>query len=411
MSQTHSFIVLATVPEIVQELRSALSAERRARLLLMSDQVERVYAETVRERPAGVIITLGEQPASGWALCRRIRAVCPETAIICASRNPSPDLILDSLRAGASEFLRLPVQASEFRTVLARTVEMTPGEMRGVKKRGRVISLFSTKGGCGTSFLAANLALALGAPTALCDLNLQGGDLDLFFGVKPKFSLADFVQNRARLDDGLIASYLAPCSDRVALLSAPLNAEASESIRPEHIAEVVEVLRERHDFILFDLPHTFDALTLSALDQTDEILLVFTLDLLAARSAQRALFIFDRVGYARQKVHLVINRLGKKRDLELEQIARYLNETVACTISDDSEAALASINQGRPLTGGTSISPIVAELKQLAALCGGGVAEPASAPRKNLLSNLFRRTSAPLPLPFPTLADKSPTGD
>ena len=84
-----------------------------------------------------------------------------------ASRNPSPELILASLRAGAREFLRLPIIAEEFKTVVDRTSEFTSAKTGpGGKKRGRVISVFSSKGGCGTSFLAANLAVAKHASDA-----------------------------------------------------------------------------------------------------------------------------------------------------------------------------------------------------------------------------------------------------
>ncbi len=412
MTQPLSFIVLTAGSDSEQELRSALSAERRARVLLMTAQAEQAYAEIIRERPFAAIITLGEQPTEAWAMCRRIRAVSPETALICASRNASPDLILESLRAGACEFLRLPVQGEEFRTVLARTAELSASETKTTKKRGRVITVFSTKGGCGTSFVAANLAVALSAPTVLVDLNLQAGDQDVFFGVKPRFSLADLVANRARVDDGLLASYLTPHSTQMSLLPAPRNAEAAENIRPEHIVEISEMLRERREFIVFDLPHTFDALTLAALDQADDILLVFTLDLLAARSAQRALYIFDRLGYARDKVRLVINRARKQRDLEVQHVERYLNEQVTALIPDDPAAVLNSINQGKPLVGANPNAPLAVEMRRLAGLCGG--APPSLTPnaaRKNLLDSLFRRQSGALPLEFPALVGKAPAGD
>src|SRR4029453_8912317 len=89
------------------------------------------------------------------------------------------------------------------------------------KKKGRMIAVFSSKGGCGTSFIAANLAASSTVRTALVDLNLQAGDLPLFLGVSPKYSFADMSENRARLDDALINSFVAPCSSNLALLAAP----------------------------------------------------------------------------------------------------------------------------------------------------------------------------------------------
>jgi pilus assembly protein CpaE len=284
-------------------------------------------------------------------------------------------LILDSLRAGAREFLRLPINDEEVSTVLDRTAELCAGRRQSAKKQGRVIAVFSNKGGCGVSFIAANLAITLSAPTCLVDLNLQTGGLDIFFGLKPKFSIVDVVKNRARLDDQLIGSFLTPCSDRLSLLAAPDDPEAAEDMRPEHAVEVIDLLRERYEYVVLDLPHTFDAITIAALDQADDILLVLTLDILAARAAQRALVIFRRLGYQRQKVRPVLNRRSKHSDLELQYIERYLGERITHFVSDEYRTVVNSINLGRPLAAWSPTSTIAAELKRLAAVCGGVAAE------------------------------------
>ena len=390
MNQSLTFVIFATGQETAQNLRVALSADRRARVLAVSDDIEQVYADVVRWRPSAVIVTLGATPGQAWSLCERITAVCPETIIICASRNPSPELILASLRAGAREFLRLPIIAEEFKTVIDRTGEFTNRPGTNSKKRGRVISVFSSKGGCGTSFLASNLAVALQAPTVIVDLNLQAGDLDIFYGIKPKFSIADLVVNRARLDEGLLASYLAPHSSDLSVLPAPRNADAAEDIRPEPLMEVIQVLRENHDYVVLDLPHTFDANTLAALDNADDVMLVLTLDILAVRSAQRALTIFDRLGYSRSKIKTVINKWSKQSNLELRHVERYLGEKVSAFITNDYAAAINSINLGQPLAGGNFASPVVAEIKRLATAYGAAAPEQEKpAEKKGLLSRLL----------------------
>jgi pilus assembly protein CpaE len=391
MNQSLTFVIFATGQETAQNLRVALSADKRARVLAVSDDIEQVYADVVRWRPSAVIVTLGATPGQAWALCERITAVCPETIIICASRNPSPELILASLRAGAREFLRLPIIAEEFKTVIDRTAEFTIRPGQGGKKRGRVISVFSSKGGCGTSFLAANLAVALQAPAVIVDLNLQAGDLDIFYGIKPKFSIADLVVNRARLDEGLLASYLAPHSSDLSVLPAPRNADAAEDIRPEPLMEVIQVLRENHDYVVLDLPHTFDANTLAALDNADDVMLVLTLDILAVRSAQRALTIFDRLGYSRSKIKTVINKWSKQSNLELRHVERYLGEKISAFITNDYAAAINSINLGQPLAGGNYSSPVVAEIKRLATAYGAAAPDQADQPveKKGLLSKIL----------------------
>jgi pilus assembly protein CpaE len=233
--------------------------------------------------------------------------------------------------------------------------------------------------------------VALQAPAVIVDLNLQAGDLDIFYGIKPKFSIADLVVNRARLDEGLLASYLAPHSSDLSVLPAPRNADAAEDIRPEPLMEVIQVLRENHDYVVLDLPHTFDANTLAALDNADDVMLVLTLDILAVRSAQRALTIFDRLGYSRSKIKTVINKWSKQSNLELRHVERYLGEKISAFITNDYAAAINSINLGQPLAGGNYSSPVVAEIKRLATAYGAAGPDQADQPvaKKGLLSKIL----------------------
>jgi pilus assembly protein CpaE len=388
MSQQLNFVILTGGADDALSFRHALAEERRVRVVAASDNPEQVYADVVRWKPAAVIVNLGVEAEPDWTLCRQISAVCPETVIICASHNTSPDLILESLRAGAREFLRLPIIPEEMSTVINRVTEMGGIELKVSRKRGRVIALFSNKGGCGTSFLAANLAVALDQPAVLVDLNLQACSQDLFFGVRPKFSIADLVQNRARLDDRLLGGFLVECSPKLSLLAAPLEAEVAEDVHSENVVEVIDLLRERFEFVVLDLPHTFDANTIAALDQADEILLVLTLDILAARAAQKSLAIFGRLGYTSSKVRLILNRWSKQSDLELRHVERFLGERITSFVSDDYATVVNSVNLGKPLISLPGASTIAAELKRLAAICGGSARQEA-APRKNVFGSLF----------------------
>jgi pilus assembly protein CpaE len=394
MAQPLTFVIFTGRDDDAQDLRVALNSDHRVRVVATSNNTEQVYSEVARWRPSAVLINLGFEPEPDWTLCRQISALCPQTMIICASRRTSPDLILESLRAGAREFLRLPVIVDELKTVIDRTAEFCAGESKAAKKRGRVISVFSNKGGCGSSFIAANLAVALKAPSTLVDLNLQAPSQDLIFGVKPKFSITDMVENRSRLDDQLLSSYLIRCSKNLSLLPAPQNAEAAEDLRAEDISEVIDVLQEGYDYVVLDLPHTFDSNTIAALDQSDEILLVLTLDILAARAAQRALAIFGRLGYSRERVRLVLNRWSKQSDLELKHVERFLGERITSFISEDYRTVVNSINLGQPLVAAQSSSTIRAELKRLADVCAGTKAKPEVKERRNVLGGIFQRRAS-----------------
>ncbi|HEY0101480.1 MAG TPA: AAA family ATPase [Pyrinomonadaceae bacterium] len=387
-----SFVILSTGLESLKELRGALAANEQTRLLAGGDDAEQLFPEVVRLRPNAAIITFGAQPETALKFVERLAAECPQTAIICASRDASPDLILRSYRAGARDFLRLPVIAEEFQTVIERTAEFCSTQVAAPKRRGRAVAVFSSKGGCGTSFIATNLAAALDAPTVLVDLNLQAGDLSLFLGLEPKFSIADLVENRARIDDSLLKSYVMPHTSNLSLLAAPREADLADDIEPEHIFEVLELLRERFDYVVIDPQHTFDAITLSALDQADEVVLVLTLDIPAIRSTQRALALFDRLGYPRHKVRIVVNRWSKQIDLDLRQVERFLGERVTGYVQSDYNTAVNSINLGEPLVKSNPTSRIAQEIRHIAAsITGASVESEIKEPRKGVWGAIFGR--------------------
>ena len=397
MTQPLTFVILSTNLESFKEIRGALQvADPHSRLLAGGDDAEQLYTEIVRLRPSAAVIALGTDSEQALKLIEQLAAECPSTAVISAARDASPDMILRSMRAGARDFLRLPIITEELKTVLDRTREFCAAQVTAPKKKGRMIAVFSSKGGCGTSFIASNLAAATNAPTVIVDLNLQAGDLPLYLGVEAKYSIADLVENRARLDDALLANYITPHSSNLSLLAAPREADSADDIEPEHIFDALEKLREHYEYIVLDPQHTFDAITLAALDQADDIVLVMTLDIPAIRSAQRTLEIFDRLGYPRSKVRVIVNRWSKQIDLDLQQVERYLGERVLGFVTSNYQTAVNSINLGQPLVQADPSSKMAIEIRSIAAAVMGNAAPSAAQQTQNrgLLSSIFRRSQS-----------------
>jgi len=401
-----TFIIVSVDESIVKELRSAIGSDDRLRVVTCIDNVEQACSEISRLRPSAAIVATDNELATRFALIKRLNTECPDTVVICASRDSSSDLILRSIRAGAREFLRLPTSADEFATVIDRTAEFCAAREQEPKKLGRTIAVFSSKGGCGNTFIAANLAAALKQPTALVDLNLQAGDIDLFFGMQPRFSIIDLVENRARLDDSLLSGYMTAHSPKLALLPAPRDTAAAEDIKPENVSEVLHILRQRYDYVVIDPHHTLDSITLAALDNADDILLVLTLDVSSIRSAQRSIEIFDRLGYPRKKVRVVVNRWSKHIDLELQQVERFLGERVVGFVPNDYRAAVNSVNLGQPLVDSHPSSNIAAEIKRVAAIISGEI-DADSDNHKGILSSIFRRQPTPARLDLSATLNKA----
>src|ERR1041384_6076156 len=224
MTQPISVVVLSTGLENYKETRRAITAEEPVKLLAGGNDTDQLYEEIVRLKPDVAIIALGPSADTAVRFIEKLNAECPGTALISAAQDASPDLILRSLRAGVREFLRIPISGDELRTVLDRISEFCTKQVETPKKKGRMVAVFSSKGGCGTSFIATTLAAATNSKTVLVDLNLQAGDLPLFLGLEAKYSIADMVEKRQRLDEDLINSLVTPHSTNFLLLAAPHEA-------------------------------------------------------------------------------------------------------------------------------------------------------------------------------------------
>jgi len=393
-TQPITIVVLSKDLDDFNDIRTALNTDSRAKLISGGNDPEQVFEVVSEHKPSAAIISLSAEGEQAIKLIRRLREECPNTAVISAAKDSSADLTLQSLRSGALEFLRLPISAEELKLVLDRIAAFCAEHSEDEKKIGKMIAVFSCKGGCGTSFIATNLAAATKAKAVLVDLNLEAGDLPLFLGVQAKYSIEDLVQRHGRIDDKLISSFVTPCSGNLDLLAAPKEVDPVEKIQPEHVLEVLQRLTECYDYIFLDSQHTFDAITLAALDQANEIVLVITLDFPSIRSAQRALQIFDRVGYPREKVRILVNRWSKMVDLDIAQVEEFLGEPVIGSILSDYQTVVNSINLGTPLVKSDPRSKIGKEIIRVAQLIAAKEGEVEEEKPKRSWNFFLKRSSS-----------------
>jgi pilus assembly protein CpaE len=145
MTQPLTLVVLSTALDSFKEIRAALASDSRAQLLAGGNDADQVYEEIVRLKPSAAIIALGSNADHAIKLIGRLSTECPGTALISAAKNASGDLILQSLRAGAREFLNLPIKPEELKTVFDRITDFSVAHVETPKKRGRMLAVFSSK--------------------------------------------------------------------------------------------------------------------------------------------------------------------------------------------------------------------------------------------------------------------------
>jgi pilus assembly protein CpaE len=406
--QALTFITLSRQQAPSTKVKEALLTNPRTRLLADCEDPNQLVADVLRLKPAAAIIPLeSANSEQEFKLIKQLATACSGTAIIAAAYDASPSLILRSIRSGASEFLQLPIVEEEFNTVLDRVAELWLSHQGTTTRNGRIVAVFSNKGGTGVSFFATNLAAAMSTNTLLADLNLQVGDTASFLGLDPKYSLNEFVLNRSRLDDALINSLITPYSPHLSLLAAPAEPHEADDIEPQHITEALHVLAQRFQCIVLDLQHTFDPITVAGLDLADQIVLIMSLDIPGIRSTKRALKVFERLGYPRSKVRVVVNRWSKNIDVELHKVEAHLDEQLLGLIPNDYRKVIDSINLGRPLVESDPSSKITIEIKRIASLLERHDQTASPQPRKRLLGAVFGRQNATGSLELSVMPDNA----
>jgi len=363
-----SVIVIGKDSQLRAETRAHLAATGRVHVIAESADYQRAAELIGQLHPQGAVILVNGDEDAALDLVRQIGREHPRTAIICTGKHCASETIVRAYRAGAHEFLMQPPDPQELREVLER-LEAFLGEGEA-KRIGRVIAVYSSRGGSGTTTIAVNVAATLARctrqETVIVDLNLQHGCLPVFFGIEPTYSLADIARNEQRLDVQLLRSFLTKVTERLYCLAAPLKPEEADDIFPAHLEMALGLLRTQFAQIVVDTPHILDPNTIAALDHADVIFVVTVGDLASLYTTKRVLETFRRMGYDAEKVRLVLNRYVKNKEVPVEKLEDVLGQKVAFALAEDARATLEAINMGQPLALSESKSPLVRQFLELA---------------------------------------------
>ncbi len=388
-----SVILVGKDAHLRAETRTHLAATGRVHVIAESSDHQRASELIGQLHPQGAIILIDGDEEAALDLVREISREHPHTAIICTGRHCTSETIVRAYRAGAHEFLMQPPDPQELREVLER-LEAFLGEGE-TKRVGRVIAVYSSRGGSGTTTIAVNVAVTLARrtrqETVIVDLNFQYGCLPVFFGIEPTYSMTDVAHNESRLDVQLLRSFLTKVTSELFYLAAPLNPEEADDIFPAHVEMTLGLLRTQFAHVILDTPHILDPNTIAALDHADVILVVTMTDLASLYATKRALETFRRLGYEAQKVRLVVNRYAKSKNKEvpLEKIGDVLGQNITLALVEDARAVLEAINMGKPLALSDSKSPLVRQFAELAKLVAP--MEEASVPERTSERGVFHR--------------------
>jgi len=219
------------------------------------------------------------------------------------------------------------------------------------KRDGRIITVFSPKGGTGKTVIATNVAAVLAKAearrTLLLDLDLQFGDAAIMLGIEPEKTIFDFVNAPGELDPDKLVGYTTKHKSGLDILPAPLRPEDAELVTEAKLGRLLEVARACYDAIVVDTSPFFHGPMLATLDRTDELLLICSLDVPTLKNVRLALGTLDMLSFPRARIKLVLNRANSKVGMKQREVEAALEQQVSYEIPSDRAVPL-SVNKGQP---------------------------------------------------------------
>lgn len=284
-----------------------------------------------------------------------LQQVLGKVIIIALATNGSPDLILQAMRAGCSEFITSSATQQEITDLLGRL--NTPRSAEGTARHGStgsVLNFVGAKGGVGSTTLAVHLAFYLAGvhhkKTLLIDNHRELGHVCVYLGVDgAKSNFSELVKNVNRLDSDLLHSYTAKHPSGLEVLSSPDICGSSRAIDADSVTKLIEFLKTEYDYIVIDSDNALNEPNLAVMENSTQIYLVATPEIGAIRDLSRCVDNLMQSQCAPEKMHVVINRFSSRYAVKVEQIEKAVRLPVAIRLPNSYVELVRSVNLGEPV--------------------------------------------------------------
>jgi len=347
--------------------------------------------------PDVVLMDINMPDMDGIAATEAIRAKQPAVQVVILSVQSDQNYMRKAMLVGARDFLTKPPMGDELisairragemaRTEKAKSVQVQPvaisGNLNGLSgfggPKGKIVTVYSPKGGAGCTTLAVNLALTLNnedTRVALVDGNFQFGDVAVFINEQGKNTVLDLAPRAEELDPEIVEEVMVKhAASGLHILAAPSRPEHAERISSGQFSKVLEYLSQMYAYVVVDTASLLTDVTLAAIDVSDLIVLVTTQDIPSIKNCRLFLDLLQTLGVERNRILFVMNRYDKRINITPERVAENLKQEVALVIPLDEATATKAVNRGIPFVLDNKSQPVSRGVYALAEGVRGRVA-------------------------------------
>lgn len=362
-------LLVDDIPETRENLRKLLFFESDIEVVGAATSGEEGVQLALELKPDIVLMDINMPGMDGITASEQISQRVPYAQIIMMSVQGESDYLRRSMLAGAREFLIKPFSSDELVSSIRRVYQLGASRRQampsaqvatggaavataGARTAGKIVSVFSPKGGVGCSTLAVNLAIVLqqtaGVKVALVDTSLQFGDVGVLLNLFASRTIADLASSADELDDELIGEVFIPHSSGVKALLAPPRPEVADAVTPTLITDILDRLRTMFDVIIVDTGSVLDDVVLNVLDASDKIIVITTPEIPAIKDAKLFFEVTEALEYGRKRIIFVLNKTDKRINIRAEDIEANLKYKIQAQLPLDERSVTTSVNQGVP---------------------------------------------------------------
>lgn len=333
--------------------------------------------------PDVILMDINMPDIDGISATEQIRQKSPHIQVVILSVQGDPNYMRRAMLAGARDFLTKPPMGDELISAIKRAGDMAHSERsKGVKQqtmasasgmmnpmsgfaptaKGKIIVVYSPKGGTGTTSVAVNLAVTLNnedTRTVLVDGNLQFGDVAIFVNEQGKNTVVDIAPRVDDLDAEIVEEILVKHeASGVRILAAPLKPEHAERISAEQFTRVLQFLQKLYSYVIVDTSTILTDVVLSAIDISDVLVLITTQEIPAIKNARSLLDLLLTMGITKERIVFAMNRYDKRISITPERVGENLKHEIAAVIPFDDKIAITAVNRGVPFMLENKAQPI-----------------------------------------------------
>lgn len=322
--------------------------------------------------PDVVLMDINMPDMDGIAATELIRSKQPAVQVVILSVQNDQNYMRRAMLAGARDFLTKPPMGDELISAIRRAGSMAQTERSKNAQvyvapvaggtgmiaggyggpLGKIVTVYSPKGGTGCTTIAVNLALTLhneDTRVVLVDGNLQFGDVAVFVNEQGKNTIVDLAPRAEELDPEIVEEVMVKhAASGIHILAAPSRPEYAEKVSSAQFGKVLEYLRQLYAYVVVDTAALLTDVTLATIDVSDLIVLVTTQDIPAIKNCRLFLDLLQTLGIERERILFVMNRFDKRINITPERVADNLKQPVASVIPLDEQTTTKAVNRGVP---------------------------------------------------------------